>query len=160
MKEWGNLYRHAHTISGLGSSKVLVLGTWYLMRIIEYLVLTCTWSFEIQKYLVLTCTWWPKYLILVQVLKYFCQVNKYSVLNLWISSCQQFTSEHHKQKCLILGVLRAYVSGCQQSRLDCLLDLQAQNWDPMTQYTDKILAIIGSGSDLSPVWDKPLQPNW
>ena len=81
-------------ITGLGSSKILVLGTWYLMRIIEYLVLTCTWPFEIHKYLVLTCTWWPKYLILFQVLKYFCQINKYSVLNLWIS-CQQFTSEHH-----------------------------------------------------------------
>ena len=42
---------------GLGSSKVLVLGTWYLMQNLEYLVLTCTWHFEIQKYLVLTCTW-------------------------------------------------------------------------------------------------------
>ena len=43
--------------SGLGSSKVLVLGTWYLMQNFEYLVLTCTWHLEIQKYLVLTCTW-------------------------------------------------------------------------------------------------------
>ena len=42
---------------GLGSSKVLVLGTWYLMQNLEYLVLTCTWHFEIRKYLVLTCTW-------------------------------------------------------------------------------------------------------
>ena len=82
---------------GLGSSKVLVIGTWYLMQIIEYLVLTCTWPYEIQKYLVLTCTWRPKYLILVQVLKYFCQINKYSVLNLWICSLQQFTTEHHNQ---------------------------------------------------------------
>ena len=84
-------------IPGLGSSKVLVLGTWYLMQIIEYLVLTCTWSFEIQKYLVLTCTWRPKYLILDQVLKYFCQINKYSVLNLWICSLLLFTTEHHNQ---------------------------------------------------------------
>ena len=75
----------------------IVIGTWYLMQIIEYLVLTCTWPYEIQKYLVLTCTWRPKYLILVQVLKYFCQINKYSVLNLWICSLQQFTTEHHNQ---------------------------------------------------------------
>ena len=114
--------------SGLGSSKVLVLGTWYLMQIIEYLVLTCTWPFWIQKYLVLTCTWWPKYLILVQVLKYFCQINKYSCFG------QQFTTEHHKQKWFILVVLTAWVSGCQQPRLDCLLEFQAQRWDPMTQY--------------------------
>ena len=44
-------------LAGLGSSKVLVLDTWYLMQNLEYLVLTCTWHFEIQKYLVLTCTW-------------------------------------------------------------------------------------------------------
>ena len=98
--------------------------------------------FEIQKYLVLTCTWWPKYLILVQVLKYFCQINKYSVLNLWICSRQQFTTEHHKQKWFILCVLTAWVSGCQQSGLDCLLDLQAQHWDLMTQYSGKILGSL------------------
>ena len=139
--------------SGLGSSKVLVLGTWCKLSSTWYLLVLDLLKFKS------TCTWWPKYLIhnvLVQVLKYFCQINKYSVLNLWICSCQQFTTEHHKQKWFILGVLTACVSGCQQSRLDCLLDLQAQ----MTQYTDKILAIIGSGSGFSPVWCKPLQPNW
>ena len=47
----------AGSVPGLGSSKVLVLDTWYLMQNLEYLVLTCTWHFEIQKYLVLTCTW-------------------------------------------------------------------------------------------------------
>ena len=80
------------------------------MKIIEYLVLTCTWPFEIQKDLVLTCTWRPSYLILVQVLKYFCQINKYSVLNCWICSHQQFTAEHHNQKWFKLGVLTAWVS--------------------------------------------------
>ena len=70
--------------------------------------------------------------------------------------CQQFTTEHHKQKWFIMGVLTARVSGCQQSRLGCLLDLQVQHWDLMTQYSDKILAITGSGGDLSPVWYKPL----
>ena len=45
------------SLPGLGSSKVLVPGTWYLMQNLEYLVLTCTWHFELQKYLVLTCTW-------------------------------------------------------------------------------------------------------
>ena len=120
--------------AGLGSSKVLVLGTWYLMRIIKYLVLTCTWPFEIQKYLVLTCTWWPKYLILVQVLKYFCQINKYSVLNLWICSCRLFTSEHHKQKWFIESywVCWEHMSQDVNSLLDCLLDLQAriETWWP------------------------------
>ena len=133
------------------------------MQIIEYLVLTCTWPFEIQKYLVLTCAWRPKYLILVQVLKYFCQINKYSVLNWWICSRQQFTTEHHYEKWLILGdmgVLTAWVSGCQWSRLDCLLDLQAPHWDLMTQYSDRILVITGSGSGLSSVWWTPLQSNW
>ena len=50
--------------AGLGSSKVLVLGTWYLMQYIEYLVVTGTWPFEIQKYLALTCTIWNGPLLL------------------------------------------------------------------------------------------------
>ena len=54
---YNSLREICRSSTGLGSSKVLVLGTWYLMQNLEYLVLTCTWHFEIQKYLVLTCTW-------------------------------------------------------------------------------------------------------
>ena len=45
---------HPAPMTGLGSGKVPVLGTVYLMQSIEYLVLTCTWPFEIQKYLTST----------------------------------------------------------------------------------------------------------
>ena len=51
----------------------------------------------------------------------------------WI--CEFVLVNNSPQKWFILGVLTAQVSGCQQSRLDCLLDLQAQYWDLMTQYT-------------------------
>ena len=137
--------------------------TWYLMQIIDYLVLTCTWPFEIQKYLVLTCTWRLKYLILVQVLKYFCQYNKYSVLNLWICSLQQFTTEHHNQNYWNGSYWVCWQHGSQDVKTG--LSPWFTSKDLMTQYGDKILVITGLGSGLSPVWCKPLEPtsniiNW
>ena len=50
--------------SGLGSSKVLVLGTWYLVSKSEYLVLTCTWSSEKMKVLGTYLYLMQKYLVL------------------------------------------------------------------------------------------------
>ena len=72
---------------GLGSSKVLVLGTWCKKN--EYLVLTCTWHFEIQKYLVLTCTWRQSTWYLSKYFQVLLSVNKYSGLNLQICFLQQ-----------------------------------------------------------------------
>ena len=63
-----------------------VLGTYFVLGLLK---LKSTWHLLVLGR--------PKYLILVQVLRYFCQINKYSVLNLWICSLQQFTTEHHNQ---------------------------------------------------------------
>ena len=146
-------------VSGLGSSKVLVLGTWCKLSSTWYLLVLGLLKFKSIWYLLVLdgqSTWY-----LSKYSSTFVKLtDRYSVPNLWTCSCQQFTAEHHKQKWFMLGVLTAWVSGCQQSRLDCLLDLQAQHWDMITQYGDKILAITGSGSGFSPVWCKPLQPNW
>ena len=79
-------------ISGLGSSKVLVLGTWYLMQNLEYLVLTCTWS---------QSTWY-----LSKYFQILLSVNKYSGLNLQICFLQQVTTKHHNHK--VLCVLTAW----------------------------------------------------
>ena len=127
------------------------------MQIIKYLVLTCTWSFEIQKYLVLTCTWRQKYLVLVQVLKYFCQINKYSVLNLWICSLQQFATEHHNQNYWNGSYWVCWQHWSQDVKTGLSPWFTGQ---ALTQYGDKILVITGSGSSLSPVRCKPLQPTW
>ena len=108
-------------LPGLGSSKVLVLDTWYLMQNLEYLVLTCTWHFEIQKYLVLTCTWRQSTWYLS---KYFqvllSNQHVYSGLNL------EYVSFNKSPLNTIMMnywngsyfVLTAW--GLQTSRLDCL----------------------------------------
>ena len=111
----------AGSVPGMGSSKVLVLDTWYLMQNLEYLVLTCTWHFEIQKYLVLTCTWRQSTWYLS---KYFqvlwSNQHVYSGLNL------EYVSFNKSPLNTIMMnywngsyfVLTAW--GLQTSRLDCL----------------------------------------
>ena len=110
-----------HYRSGLGSSKVLVLGTWYLMQNLEYLVLTCTWHFEIQKYLVLTCTWRQSTWYLSKYFQVFLSnQHAYSGLNLEYVSFNKsplntiVMNYWYGSYC----VLTAW--GLQTSRLDCL----------------------------------------
>ena len=108
-------------MGGLGSSKVLVLGTWYLMQNLEYLVLTCTWHFEIQKYLVLTCTWRKSTWYLSKYFQVFLSnQHVYSCLNLEYVSFNKsplntiVMNYWYGSYC----VLTAW--GLQTSRLDCL----------------------------------------
>ena len=115
------MYTWTRSAPGLGSSKVLVLGTWYLMQNLDCLVLTCTWHFEIQKYLVLTYTWMHSTWYLS---KYFqillSNEHVYSGLNLEYV----FFNKSPLNTIMMIywngpyGVITAW--GLQTSRLDCL----------------------------------------
>ena len=138
---------------GWGQVKYLVLDANYQV-LGTYLYLTFWNSKVLGTYLYLMA----KVLDTFQVLKYFCQINKYFCEFVLVNNSPLNTISRNGSYWVRWEHMSQDVNS--QGWTVCLLDLQAQNWDPMTQYTDKILAIIGSGSDLSPVWRKPPQPNW
>ena len=108
-------HKLCRSFPGLGSSKVLVLGTWCKISS------TCTWHFEIQKYLVLTCTWRQSTWYLSKYFQVFLSnQHVYSGLNLEYVSFNKsplntiVMNYWYGSYC----VLTAW--GLQTSRLDCL----------------------------------------
>ena len=102
----------------VGSCKVLVLGTWYLMQIIGYLAF---WD---------SCTWRPKYLMLTKYSSTFVKLT-----NIQSSSCEFVLFNNSPLNTTIRNgsYWVSWHMGLRVSKLDCLLDLQTQHRDLMTQ---------------------------
>ena len=155
----GPLYKMIKYNTGLVSSKVLVLGTWYLMQIIEYLLLTCTWSWNskvLGTYLHLTA----KVLNTcssTQVLLSHLQIFSHKFVNLFSLTIHHLThNQNYWNGSYWVDMLTTWVSGCQDWTVSLISkpSIETRWFNKVTKFWS---VITGSGSGLSTVssWRNP-----
>ena len=151
------------TAPGLAWSKVLVLGTWCRLSSTWYLLLLGLLKFKSTWYLLVLegqRTWYLS--------KYASTFVKLTNIQSWICEFVLFNNSPLNTITRIIEMVRiecADSMGLSMSRLGCLLNLQAEHWDLMTQYVTKfcsslvqVVACHQFGASHYNQLVKPLQP--